>query len=183
MDRTAEDLRQQIEMQREQVGHDLAAVGDRVTPSRIAGRGQARARRRFDNVKERVMGTAGSMSDSAGSSAHGMAESARHAPEALTERAEGNPLMAGAVAFGFGMLIGSLLPGTSKEQQLGRKVEPKLEQVAQGAAETARTVAADVRPTAEEEFGALKDEARGAAEATKTSATEHAQEAKEEVRP
>jgi ElaB/YqjD/DUF883 family membrane-anchored ribosome-binding protein len=183
MDRTAEDLRQQIEMQQAQVGHDLAAVGDRVTPSRIAGRGQARARRRFDSMRERVMGTAGTMSDSAGSTAHGMAETARHAPEQLVERAEGNPLMAGAVAFGFGILVGSLLPGTSKEQQLGRRIEPQLEQVAQGAAETARTVAADVRPAAEEEFGALKDEARDAADSTRATATEHAQQAKQEVRP
>jgi ElaB/YqjD/DUF883 family membrane-anchored ribosome-binding protein len=192
MDRTADELKQQLEAQREEVGRDLVVIGDRISPSRIAERGQARMRRRVTMVRDRVMGTvddgrsrlgdtASGISSGVGDTASGIADSARHAPQQVTERVEGNPLAAGLVAFGIGLLAGSMLPGTRREEELAQQAQPVLEQAAGSAADTAREVVEDLRPAAEEELDALKQEAKGAAQATTSTAKEQAQQARGEM--
>lgn len=188
MERTADELKQQLETQREEVGRDLVVIGDRISPSRMAGRGQARMRRRMGRVRDRVMGTVdsgrtmvGDTTSGMGDTASGLADSARQAPQQVTERVEGNPLAAGLVAFGIGLLAGSMLPGTRREQELAQQAQPRLEQVAADAADTAREIVEDLRPAAQEEMGALKEEARDAAQATTSTAKDHAQQARSEM--
>ena len=45
------------------------------------------------------------------------------APAQLTSQARGNPLAAGLIAFGVGLLAGSLLPTSAAEQQAATKVK------------------------------------------------------------
>ena len=59
MGQTTEELRTQIAEQRDDLGRELEAIGDRVSPGRMAQRRKAAVGERFTSVKERVMGTAG----------------------------------------------------------------------------------------------------------------------------
>jgi ElaB/YqjD/DUF883 family membrane-anchored ribosome-binding protein len=105
----------------------------------------------------------------------GSAEGARgrlgDAERRVEDRVEGNPLGAGAVAFGIGFLIGSVLPGSRPEERLVGQVEPVLTDVASTAAEEARTAAEELAPAAREEAAALRDEAAGAARTVKDRAS------------
>ena len=58
MGQTTEDLRAQIADQRETLGRDLEAIGDRVSPTRMAERRKNAVRERWQSTKTRVMGTA-----------------------------------------------------------------------------------------------------------------------------
>lgn len=189
MDRTAEDLKRQLEAQREEVGRDLIVIGDRISPGRMAERGQARMRQRAHRLRERVMGTVedgrhqvGGTASSVGDSAHDLAQRTREAPEHLAERVEGNPIAAGFIAFGLGLLAASMIPATRREQELARQAQPRLEEAAGTVAETAKDVAADLRSSAEEEAMTLGEEAKEAARVTAGAAQEHAGSAASKVR-
>jgi len=160
-----EHLRRELSDQRQEIGRDLEAIGDRVSPGRIADRSRERTRRRVVGWRDRVMGNAGQMRASisdrvpftgdGGSNGHG-----------VTERVEGNPLAVGMVAFGFGFIVGSVLPASRKEEELARSVEPQLERMAEGIGEAARDTAEKLSPSVEQEMSAVKDEAKAAMSST-----------------
>lgn len=189
MDRTAEELKRRLEAQREEVGRDLIVIGDRISPGRMAERGQARMRQRAHRIRERVMGTVedgrhqvSGTASSMGDSAHDLARRTRESPEHLAERVEGNPIAAGFIAFGLGLLAASLIPATRREQELASQAQPRLEEAAGEVAETAKDMATDLRSSAEAEMAVLGDEARDAARVTAGAAREHAGPAADELR-
>ena len=56
----ADELKSDLERQREALGEDLEAVGDRVSPGRVVERRRAALRQGFGRLRDRVMGTADS---------------------------------------------------------------------------------------------------------------------------
>jgi Protein of unknown function (DUF3618) len=148
---TAAELRQQLEQHRTEIGRDLVAIGDRVSPRRMTERRVAAVREKVARARVAVMGAA----DEASGTVRGAAETARErvsgtgeaisetassaaerlssAPEQVRETTQGNPLAAGLIAFGAGLLISSIVPPTSREQQLVGQAEPQLERAARGA--------------------------------------------------
>jgi ElaB/YqjD/DUF883 family membrane-anchored ribosome-binding protein len=156
---TADELQRRVERRREDVGRDLEVIGDRVSPGRIAERTTGRARRRMDSVRDTVMGTAGGAREHASSAGDRLGETEHQ----VEDQIKGNPLGAGLVAFGIGFLAGSVLPGSRRERELARSVEPAVAQAAATAADEARTAAEQLGPAARDEATALKDEAAQAA--------------------
>ena len=67
MGQSATELKQEIAQTRQNLGETLDAIGDRVSPGRMVERRKNRMTRGFQNVRERVMGTASSMTDSVSS--------------------------------------------------------------------------------------------------------------------
>lgn len=92
------------------------------------------------------------------------------APEMVRRRTRGNPLAAGLVAMGAGLLVGSLFPGTGAERQAARRIQPAVGQAVSEAAEKGRDMAEEV-----------KDSARQSTERVKREATEASAEAKEQA--
>src|SRR4030095_14445549 len=110
-----DELKSDLERQREALGEDLEAVGDRVSPGRVVERRRAALRQGFGRLRDRVMGTAdsarGGMSDAAGTASQKAGEATEAAkdrlsaaPQAVGSAPEGNPLAGGVIAFGAGLL-------------------------------------------------------------------------------
>jgi hypothetical protein len=193
-------LRREIEDTRDHLGDTLDAIGDRVSPGRIVERKKNRARQSVDQVRHRVMGAAPSkpsmpsMPDVSGSASGAMsavgdtARSAgaavRHAPEAMSGGAQGNPLVAGGLAFGLGLLVASLLPTTEAEASVADGVVEPLKaqateigkEVGSTVKESAAQAGEEVKTAASEAASTVKDEAAGAAQDVKDKASEAAGE-------
>ena len=211
MARTAEELRADAARQRDQLSSTVDAIGDRVSPGRIIERRTNRLRDGFQRLRSTVMGKAddarGAVTDTTSSTldglsgaAHAAAALPQSAAQSATEQAAGNPLAAGAVAFGIGFLAAAAFPGTRAEQQaatrlkeaaeplvedakeVGQEALHQLQGPAKEAVDHVREVAADkateVQEGAREQLGNAADaghEAVGAVKDTATSGGEHPQ--------
>ena len=189
---STDELRRDIAARREDLGRDLDAIGDRLSPGRMVERTRGRARMRVVAVRERVMGparaTRSAMDDvkrHIGDGGRGAVSTVREAPgdalHAVEDRVEGSPLAAGLVAFGIGFLAGSLMPATRSESDLAARMEPQLENATRAVAEGAKEAAGEVAQVAKDEASQVKDEASDAAGSVKETAQQHAQDAKDEV--
>jgi gas vesicle protein len=205
-------IRQDIEETRARLGTNVDAVADKVTPSNIVHRQTDKVKDAVTGVKEKIMGAADSATStvqdkvhsgtghtgdalhSTGDSLHGAKDTAAarlsdagtaisHAPAQVKAQAQGNPLAAGLIAFGAGMLISSLIPASQKEreaaQQLKTAAEPLATQVT-GAAkdmvqdlkEPAQEAMENVKATAADAAQNVKAEGQGAATDVKDRATD-----------
>ena len=181
MGKTAEDLKYELEQQRESLGRDLVAIGDRVSPGRMVERRKASVRQSFGRAREAVMGakdsavsatgdTVSSAGSSVGSAVSTVGDAVTGAPEAISAQTQGNPLAAGMIAFGVGALAGTLVPTTRREEQAVAQMQPALESAAQELGEGAQVVAEAAKDHATEAAQHLKEQAQDAAESVKAEA-------------
>ena len=186
-----DEIRADIERTRAALSDDVDALTDTANPKNIAKRQVGKAKGALSDVKDRVMGVgddvkervmgagenvkgrvvgtgenvAGTVQDKA--SAVGDAVSG--APETAKEKTRGNPLAAGLIAFGAGMVVSSLIPASQKEQEAVSNVQGNLEPLKEKATEVAR------------DFGQqLKEPTQEAAESVKATAAEGVQNVKDE---
>lgn len=175
MGATENELKQEAEQQRYRMGETLDAIGDRLSPERIIDRRKAAFGQRVRIVRESVMGSPGydepvtqrlrgQASDAMHTATETMqsaGERVQNAPSAIADQARGNPLAAGMIAFGFGVLLASVFPKSRTEQRLVSEAKPQLRQAAEELKDAGRDVASGA-----------KDRARAAADEVKTAATE-----------
>lgn len=189
-----ERIREEIRMTRGRMDDTLGQLEDRVAPSRVIARTGTRMRARWTRMRDSVMGSNGDITTRTGSSrgpaerAADVADHARRAPAAAREATRGNPLAAGAVAFGLGVLVAGALPASDRERRLAedaaenvdlQRVRDEVEQVVddvrgpvQARAEegvekvrsTARSEAADLRHEADTSRQRVTDDATGASQ-------------------
>jgi gas vesicle protein len=118
-----------------------------------------------------------------------VADTVRDAPRLAKEGTQGNPLAAGFIAFGAGLLLGSILPRTRAERQAEPAVlrERIVEPVKDKASETAREMGQEVRqslqPAGEEAVQSVRSTASEAAHQVKQRAQESAERVKDEAGP
>ncbi|MCX4471608.1 DUF3618 domain-containing protein [Micromonospora sp. NBC_01655] len=154
MSNDPEQIRQEIETTRMELSTDVDALTYKASPRRMATERIGRARGRFGRIKDRVMGTASQARHDSGGSAvearhrlagtahqasgavSGVADRASHAassaahqaqavPQMTRDRTEGNPLAAGLIAFGVGLLASSLISPSRTEQKLALQAKQK----------------------------------------------------------
>ncbi|MCC2661030.1 MAG: hypothetical protein K0R37_1804, partial [Arthrobacter sp.] len=105
------------------------------------------------------------------------------APQKVAAKTQGNPLAAGLIAFGAGLLVSSLIPPSQKEREaaeaLKNAAEPVTTQLteaakdmAQGLKEPAQEAMENVKATATDAAARVKDEGQTAVTDVKTSATD-----------
>jgi len=198
-------IRADIEATRARLGTNVDAVADKVTPSNIVHRQTGKVRDAVFGVKEKVMGTAdhtthsatGSLhhaahtttsgvhqaTDAAGNALHDAGEKIADAPHQVAAKTQGNPLAAGLIAFGAGLLVSSLIPPSEKEREaadaLKTAAEPVTTQLteaakdmAQGWKEPAQEAMENVKTTATDAAQHVKDEGQTAAQDVKATATD-----------
>jgi ElaB/YqjD/DUF883 family membrane-anchored ribosome-binding protein len=161
MGQSAEELRREIEYTREDLGETLDAIGDRVSPGRIVERRKNKVVNGLTSVRDRVMGTATDAGHSVGDTAGSAVDTIKGAPDAVVQQTQGNPLVAGGIAFGVGVLLASVFPATAKEQQVASQLKEKAEPLTE-----------DLKQTGQEMAEHLKEPARDALESVKQAATE-----------
>jgi hypothetical protein len=176
------EVRRDIERIRAELDQTLDALGDHVRPSRIAERRTRGVRRTLTSARERVMGSA----SGAGNGLHGgtageAVDRAKEAPHWVAQETRGNPLVAGMVAFGVGMLLGSLAPPTEAERHAVDAMSDQLEPVRQAAVEAAGSVREQAVDAGREAAGHVRDEMQHAAQEVGTSAQQSAHQVKDQA--
>jgi gas vesicle protein len=186
MGQTSDQLKGRLEQQRSELGRDIVAIEDRVTPSRIVERRTTRIRLGWHDMRDRVMGTADQAASSASNAratasevasdgAHRLAETVGEVPDAARRQVQGQPLVAGAVAFGAGLLLAVAVPPTDKERQLAEGHRDQIRDLAdstkQAVGSAAQEAAEHLRPEAERAIADVRDDAAEAATQVKDAAT------------
>jgi len=163
-----DEIRDDIERTRANLGQDVDALADKVNPSKIVDRKTRRVRQGFTTLRERVMGAADDAGGTAhdamshvGDAAHHAGEAVKDAPHKAASTTRGNPVAVGLIAFGVGWLAASLIPTTRAEQQAAEKAK-----------EAAAPLVDQVKDVAQETAEHLKEPAKEAAEAVKERAAE-----------
>ena len=77
-------------------------------------------------AKDAVTDTAYQARETVSDKASEAGEAVRQAPAAVKRKTQGNPLAAGVIAFGLGMLVSSLIPSTEKERQVVSELQENL---------------------------------------------------------
>lgn len=174
MAEVSQELRQDIERIRDDLDTTLDALGERVSPRRIAQRRKAAVRARVTRIRTAVIGSvqesgsavagqarqvAGSVQEGAQQVAGRAAEQVREAPEMIQQQTQGNPLAAGLVAFGAGMLLATLFPPTEAEQRAASAVQDRVEPLKDQALEVGREVKEHLQESARESAQQVKETA------------------------
>ncbi|MEU1971581.1 DUF3618 domain-containing protein [Microbacterium sp. NPDC019599] len=159
-----EEIRADIESTRRELGQDVDALADKVTPSKIVERQANKVKRAFGGLRERVMGAAddagSSISDAGHAVAHGVEDTGRN----IKRGTQGNPLAAGLIAFGAGLLVAALIPPSDKERELAQKVEDKAQPLMDEVKDAAREVGENLKEPARDAVTSVKDTAQTAAQ-------------------
>ena len=193
-------IRADIEATRARLGTNVDAVADKVTPSHIVQRQTDKVKENVKDavfgVKEKVMGaaenTAGNVHSATGSAGAHLGEAGAaigDAPAQVKTRTRGNPLAAGLIAFGAGLLVSSLIPASQKEREAADALKTAAEplttelteaakHVAEGLKEPAQEAMENVKATAADATGHVKAEGQGAVADVK----DRTAEAKDNVR-
>lgn len=187
MGKSAEELRAEAARQRAQLGDTADAIGDRVSPGRIVERrtnrmkgGLGRAREtlmgRADHVRGGAHELAGTASGTASSTAASASELPHTMAESATHQAQGNPLAAGLVAFGAGLLAAAAFPGTKTEARAAGALKEAAHPLAEQAKQVGQEAAQHLQEPAQEAVAHVKEAATEGAGAVQETAQAKAQE-------
>jgi len=207
----SDQLRRQIEQTRRELGTDVDALGEKVSPRRVMERRVDRTRNAIGGMKEKIMGStsdvsssaggavssaASSMQDTVSGAASSVGDTAADTAHRARRQAQGNPLAAGLVAFGVGWLVSSLLPPTERERQLAHQVKDQAQPAVQAVGQQAGQALSEVRDnlqqpvqeavesvkqTAADAAGTVKDEARSAAGDVQNQAHDSTQQLRQQA--
>jgi Protein of unknown function (DUF3618) len=195
----SDEIREDIERTRGDLSTSLDVLGDRVSPRRAAQRSVSGIRGRFTSVRETVMGSPGSSSgmpgsmssaadrgrelrDPAGDAASGAVEQFRDAPDTMRENVAGNPLAAGIIAFGAGLLVGSIIPPTEAEKRMAPSLADDLQPAVERAKDAALEAKSELQESARDAAGQVKEHASAAAQDVKEQAKTAAAEVKDQTK-
>jgi hypothetical protein len=167
-------IRADIEATRARLGTNVDAVADKVTPSHIVQRQTDKVKENVRDavfgVKEKVMGaadhTAGNVHSATGSAGTHLGDAGAaigDAPAQLKSRTQGNPMAAGLIAFGAGLLVSSLIPASQKEREAADALKTAAEPLTTELTEAAKNVAEGLKEPAQ---AAMENVKASAADAT-----------------
>jgi hypothetical protein len=113
--------------------------------------------------------------------ASGAGEAVRQAPDTVKRKTQGNPLAAGVIAFGLGMLVSSLIPSTEKEREAVSSLQENLGPVKEKASEVARDVTDNLRQPTQEAAQSVKETAQEGVQNVKQEGQSAATDVKDQV--
>jgi uncharacterized protein YjbJ (UPF0337 family) len=152
-----------------------------------AGTVQDKASSAASTVQDKASSAAGTvqdkasqLTDKAGEKAHDAADAVRSAPQTVARQAQGNPLAAGIIAFGVGMLAATLIPVTDAEKRAGQQLKEHSGDLTDKVKDIASEMKDDVSGTVQQAVGQVKETATDAAQTTKQQAQSSAQDAKDQ---
>lgn len=165
-----------IAVTRADLSRNIDELSDKVSPQRVIERRKEAARNSLGSVRDKVMGSANKVKGgvggpgsgpSASDAAASVRDSAQSAVGTLGSTAAGNPLTAGLVAFGAGVIIAALLPSSETEAQAAARLVDAAKEHGQPLLDEARSVGQDMAKD-------LGDSAAEAAEKVRSQAQDSA---------
>lgn len=170
MGETPDQLRAEIDGTRADMTATVNAITDRTDPRKVVGRRVDRIGRSFGSVRDAVMGQAEQLTDAT----RGIGDRIGSGPDQARQQTRGNPLAAGLVAFGGGLLLASVLPASRAEQRLAGELVDQAEPVVDHAKQAAQQVAGALRSSAEDAAAQVKETAAGGVQRVRDEATDAA---------
>ncbi|WP_413249714.1 DUF3618 domain-containing protein [Sinomonas flava] len=175
MSQNPDAIRADIEQTRERLGYDVDAVADKVTPSHIAHRQGQKIKGAMNSMKDRVMGAADDVSEGTHGTMSDAGAAVDRTQQRVVRKTQGNPLAAGLIAFGAGLLVSSLIPPSEKEREVAQTLKEKAEPVTDQLKGAASEVASNLKQPAQEAVESVKGTASESAQAVKEEAQDQKQ--------
>ena len=177
-----DEIRNDIERTRRELGQDVDALADKVNPGKMAQRQTDKVRRAATRLKDRVMGTASDVVDSTQDAVGHAGEAVADAPRKVASATQGNPVAAGLIAFGIGWLLSSLVPASRPERDMADKLEDAAAPLVDQARDVAMESAENLREPAREAVDAVKGRATEAVDTVKAEGADAASEVQTEAK-
>jgi len=171
-------LRAEIERTRRELGSDVDALADKVTPEKIMHRQIDKMKGAVGSVKDTLMGSASDAGDSLG----GLADDASGLAHQTVQTAKGNPLAIGLIAFGVGWLASSLVPASTTEKRIAGKITEAAEPLVQEVTDAAKQVGENLKQPLSDAAEAVKDTATEAAGTVKSETTDAVGQVRDEAK-
>ncbi len=171
-------IRANIEVTRAELGGDVDALADKVTPSKIADRQMNKVRGAFTSVKEKFMGSDDeydghrSVTEAAGDTLEDARDATMDAGRTVVRKAQGNPMAVGLIAFGVGLLTASLIPPSDAERKLAASAKDAAQPVIDEVSQAGQEAAQHLKQPAQDAVQAVKETAQDSAENVKSVATD-----------
>lgn len=177
-DNTPDEIRAEIDRVRAELSDDVDTLTETANPKNIAKRQANKVSEAARSVKEKIMGTTDSFRGDGADARQSLSElgdsvgeAVSSAPSEVRRHTRGNPLAAGLVAFGLGLLVSSLLPPSRAEREAVSNLQGNLDRLKDQASDTVKEMADN-----------LREPAQGAAESVKTTFEKGAQDVGREGR-
>jgi uncharacterized protein YjbJ (UPF0337 family) len=174
MSNNPDEIRANIEATRRDLGSDVDALADKVTPSKIVGRQTDKIKDALGSARDRVMGTASDLKDSSTGNVSDAAGAAK-------SKIQGNPLAVGLIVFGAAWLLSSLAPASAKEKQVAAQVKDAAQPLVENITESAKGAAQNLKGPVTDAANAIKDTATEGASHVKDEATSAASDVKDQA--
>ncbi|GGC81994.1 hypothetical protein GCM10011512_05930 [Tersicoccus solisilvae] len=200
MSSNPDEIRADIERTRAELGQDVDALAEKVSPTKAVSRQTDKVRDRLTDVRESIMGSpdhgtghsgggvqdvkdrAGDLAHEAGDRAselaNGAADAVRSTPAQVRRGTRGNPLAAGLIALGAGWLVGSLIPASRAEQDAAASVKEQAGPVLDQAKSVAQEMGENLKPQVQEAAQSVKDTATEGVQNVKDEGQGHAEDLK-----
>lgn len=120
--------------------------------------------------------------DSVDSAVHRAGDALQGTPQTVTTKAQGNPLAAGLIAFGAGMLAASLIPASEKEKEAASALKEKAEPLVTEATAAAKQVASGLKDPLSDAVDSVKQKATDSAQAVKDEGAHAASNLQDQTR-
>ena len=161
-------LREDIEQTRTRLSENVDALADQANPARMAKRQVSRVKAAAGRFVERIMGTAEELGDAAVEGVRGtagdlttrareVADSVAELPRSVRQQTQGNPIAAGVVAFGVGLLLAAAFPPSRKEKELARAVQEQVQPLTDQLMAAGQEIAENLAGPAREAVGSLTE--------------------------
>jgi len=190
-------LRQDIERTRASLTQDVNLLAEKASPSKVA-------KRRWVAAKEKVMGSAehgrhaagdatssavntvqdkaSELGNAAVEKGHDAADAVRHAPQQVAARTQGNPLAAGLIAFGVGLLAATMIPVSDAERRAGQELKDRSGDLTDRVKDVAGDMKEDLSGSVQHAAEQVRGTAQDAAQTTKLQAESSAQDVKNQTK-
>jgi hypothetical protein len=169
-----EQLEREIAQTRDQLGRDVDALAEKVSPKAATRRGVDRLKSAAGSVRDSVMGRTSDLghniADSTQSAKDSVTDAAESAKRTVRRSASGNPLAAGLVAFGVGWLLSSLIPVSRTEERVGQAVRKTARDQSETMRSAVSEMADNLREPAKESASRVGQTAADSAETVKNEA-------------
>ncbi len=189
MGQESDIVKAEIAGARDDMSQTLSAISEKVSPKQMAHRQTSRVKDRFTGIRTAVMGSAENVTQivegaaaSAGDTAPGVVQSVQQVPQAAKAQTQGNPLAAGLIAFGLGLMAASVIPASERERQVAARVGETAQPAVQQAQVAAQEVKQNLQERAQTALGEVKQAATSATQEVKDQAASSAQEVGQSAR-
>ena len=160
-----DEIRAEIEQTRARLSDDVDRLGESASPTNVARRQVDKVKDAAGSIKDSITDTVMGRDDDQHNDGPGVfSDRASSAKQTLSDvpgraryKTRGNPLAAGLIAFGAGLLVSGLIPSSQQEQEAIGRLQDKAEPLKDHASQAVSELAAGLKEPAQRAVESVKD--------------------------